>query len=149
MAKEQHIERTHPLSKRTAIVEDDGSSAWLYLTRPDSLQPVCDCWIYNRISPPDPGKIDLYRGGPPPACIGFADANDVYATAEGPTIHLVWSASGEDVAVFVDGIVLAFASAQLSSGYAKLLLRSGPWGRTWNQTMYDVLFNDGANTTIL
>src|SRR6188474_2441390 len=38
----------HPMSRRWAVVEDDGKVAWLYLTAPDSLKPVATCFLYNQ-----------------------------------------------------------------------------------------------------
>jgi hypothetical protein len=42
----------HPESKRWAIFEEDGPCAYLYLTKPDTLEPERDCWVYNTIPAP-------------------------------------------------------------------------------------------------
>ncbi|MFC1759348.1 hypothetical protein ACFL2H_11385, partial [Planctomycetota bacterium] len=46
------IDAQHPLSRRFAIFEDSGTSAWLYLTEPDTEKPSADAWVYNRIPAP-------------------------------------------------------------------------------------------------
>src|SRR6185295_13020481 len=53
----------HPISKRWAIVEDDGRVAWLYLTEPGTEKPAADCWLYNRV--PTPPQFDSARGEMP------------------------------------------------------------------------------------
>jgi hypothetical protein len=68
----------HPISRRNAVFDDDGISAWLYLTRPNSEEPVRDCWLYNRIAPPPYSEIDRYRGGQPPAPAGYAAVADTF-----------------------------------------------------------------------
>jgi hypothetical protein len=135
------IRQTNPKSNRSAIFEDNGVSAWLYLTRPHSLQPECDCWIYNRIAPPNPSEVKNYHGGPPPACAGYADAADTFTDPAHAEMSFIWSKTGNDVAVKINGRVLSFISSQLTAGYSKLLLRDGPWGRIWKESIYSALFD--------
>ena len=40
----------HPVSRRWAIVEDDGRSGWLYLSEPAATRVAAHCWLYNRIA---------------------------------------------------------------------------------------------------
>ena len=51
------------VSGRTATFEDDGTSAWLYLSEPNTQRPTVDAWVYNRISAPPTSEIKNYRGG--------------------------------------------------------------------------------------
>ena len=122
------------------MFEDDGTSAWLYLTGANSEQPMADCWIYNRIAPPDPSEIKQYQNGPPPACTGYASAADTVIDTNPPEVSFVWSKSGNDVSVRVNGVILGFISSQLTGGYSRRLLQNGPWGRTWNQAIFTGLF---------
>ncbi len=41
------LEHQHPASRRLAVLEDDGTSVWLYLTEPDSRRPAADAWVYR------------------------------------------------------------------------------------------------------
>ena len=85
------LEHKHPASRRLAVLEDDGTSAWLYMTEPDSRKPVADAWIYNRVAAPPADAIKSYRGGPPPAVQGYASE---VALCEEPSSHewsFVWS----------------------------------------------------------
>jgi len=142
MSSDVPIIQKNLLSKRSVVFDDDGTSAWLYLTRPNSEQPMCDCWIYNHITPPDPSEVSNYHSGPPPACVGYADANDTFADTAPPDVSFVWSKSGNDVAVRINGVIMGFIAAQLSAGYSRLLLQNGPWGRVWNQAIYASLFGE-------
>ena len=97
------LEHKHPASRRLAVLEDDGTSAWLYMTEPDSRKPVADAWVYNRIAAPPAEAIKSYRGGPPPAAQGYASKA---ALCEDPSSHewsFLWSEEGESVAVVRDG----------------------------------------------
>ena len=49
--------------------------------------------------------------------------------------------TGNDVAVLINGRALGFISAATSAGYSRLLLKTGPWGRMWNQAIYAALFD--------
>src|SRR5438132_230494 len=57
------VSEQHPVSRRWAVIEDDGRAAWLYLTEPDTRKPVADCWLYNRV--PTPPHFDSVRDEPP------------------------------------------------------------------------------------
>jgi hypothetical protein len=72
MRRSIHAENLYqnPSSQRWAILEDDGTSGWLYLTEPDSRKPTA--WFFNRIPAPPSGEISRNRGGQPPAAQGFA-----------------------------------------------------------------------------
>ncbi len=54
----------HPESLRYAILEDNGTSAWLYLTEPCKPGPAADAWVYNRVEPPWRDEVRAYRDGP-------------------------------------------------------------------------------------
>jgi hypothetical protein len=130
----------HESSGRTAVFEDDGISAWLYLTKGGTPDIAGDCWLYNRVPAPPPSEIDNYRDGPPPAFEGFTTDDDVYTEPALPAIEFVWSKTGNDVAAKVNGIILGFVSSSLSSGYSRRLLKDGPWGRVWNERIFEALF---------
>src|SRR3954469_25209848 len=93
------LEHEHRESGLVAVLEDDGTSAWLYLSEADSRKPIDDAWVYNRIDPPPAEAIKAYRGGPPPAAQGYASED---ALCEAPLSHewsFMWSQDGKSVAV--------------------------------------------------
>ena len=52
MTEHLFLDEQHPISRRFAVLEDDGNSAWLYLTEPNGERPCADAWVYDRIAPP-------------------------------------------------------------------------------------------------
>ncbi|MBI5029075.1 MAG: hypothetical protein HZB51_01010 [Chloroflexi bacterium] len=126
----------HPLSRRSAVLEDDGTSAWLYLTQPNLQMPIADVWVYNRIPAPSMKIIPSYRDGPPPAPVGYAHNT---ALCRDPGTHewsFIWSADGESVAIAKDGLPVACIISAQKSGHSRELLKDGPWGMTWSEELF-------------
>ena len=67
MTENIFLDEMHPISRRFAVFEDDGNSAWLYLTEPNTRRPVADALVYNRIAPPRCEEVESFRPSPPPA----------------------------------------------------------------------------------
>lgn len=126
------LDEQHPVSKRFAILEDDGTSCWLYLTRPNDQAVAADAWVFNRIAPPSPSEVKVYRGGPPPAAKGYVSASAVCETPLDYEWTFLWSADGESVAIEKDGQPVAFIVAGQEHGYSRELIKDGPWGQKWS-----------------
>lgn len=136
------LEYEHPESRRWAVLEDDGTSAWFYLSGADSRKPIGDAWIYNRIAAPPVETIESYRGGPPPAAKGFVSED---ALCEDPATHewtFVWSRNGESVAVAKDGEAVAFIVGGQKRGYSRNLIKDGPWGHAWSEELFRSEFDE-------
>lgn len=134
------LSERHPLSDRTAIFEDDGRSAWLYLTRAGSHDLVADCWVYNRQAPPasiDPAE---WRDRPPPAVQGVAGESSRIEDPVWSAQRLLWSADGESVALLYEDLPLGFIARAKKAGYSRHVLQTCPWGRLWDQARFDSLF---------
>lgn len=130
------LEDEHPASGRLAVLEDDGTSVWLYLTESGTRQPAADAWVYNRIAAPPMEAIRSYRGGPPPAAQGYASES---ALCEDPAAHewsFLWSSDGEAVAIVEDGRAVAFVAIGQKGGYSRELVKDGPWGHPWSDKLY-------------
>src|SRR5262245_14046342 len=82
-------------SLRWAVVADEGTSVWLYLTEPNGKRPVADCWLLNTV--PAPVSLDAYRHakGPPPATREYADANSQAPAPTEAAVRFQWSRDGE------------------------------------------------------
>jgi hypothetical protein len=130
------LEWFNDTSRRFAVFEDDGTSAWLYLTAPDSHKPIADIWIHNRTSAPHATEIAAYRGGPPPAAIGFADDSAICHAPDEHEWTLDWHLGGECVILIQDGIPIAMLTASDRKGWCRNLLRNGPWGNVWSNELY-------------
>jgi hypothetical protein len=146
-APEPFLSEQHPDSRRWAIFEDDGQSAWLYLTEPDCTAPAGDCWIYNRIPAPDPSEIKAFRPGPPPAARGFAGPEALVLEPDVAHMRLLWAGDGAAVALLADGVPLGFLVAGERRGTSRHLARTGPWGNTWDQARYEAVFSTDESST--
>ena len=100
------VSEQHSVSYRWAVVEDDGHVAWLYLTEPNSLKPVIDCWLYNRIE--TPAQFDSVHGQSPVVPQTHADSGATLQPPDEASVHLRWSRDGESVAVFFDAELIGF-----------------------------------------
>jgi hypothetical protein len=126
----------HPSSGRRGTFEDDGTSAWLYLSEPDTPRVVADTWAFNRVPPPPVEQVASYRPSPPPAAEGFAGPGALCADPSAHEWSLLWSADGESVAVLRDGVALALIARGAQPGYSRLLAKSGPWGQVWDEELF-------------
>lgn len=137
------VESQHHESNRVAVVEDDGISAWLYLTEKNSRKPVADIWIYNRIPAPDVDQIKNYQGGPPPAAKGYTQPLVIDETPLEEAWGFVWSKDGDSVLVHLHQTPTAMIIQGEKSGYCKDLLRNGPWGKVWDEKVAEETFSVG------
>jgi hypothetical protein len=96
----------HPISKRWAIVEEDGRVAWLYLTEPGSQKPAADCWLYNRV--PTPPQFDSARGEMPVVPATHAASGATRNTPLEKSVYFRWAPDGESVAVLFDSELMGF-----------------------------------------
>ena len=142
--QELFLDSQHSVSRRFAVFEDDGTSAWLYLTESDTRKPVADAWVYNRIPAPPTEEVHSYRGGPPPAAIGHASDMALCAIPADHEWSLIWSTDGESVAIVKDGVPVACIVAAQESGYSRELIKDGPWGQTWSDELFERTFGYAA-----
>lgn len=126
-------------SKYVAVFEDDGTSAWLYLSHANDRKPIADVWVYNRVEAPPTSEIKNYRGGPPPAAIGFADDATICRSLGNFDWTFAWYEDGRVVVLYRDGRAVAMLDASDGSGWSRYLLRDGPWGRVWDEDRYSVV----------
>jgi hypothetical protein len=134
------LETQHPSSGRLAILDDDGTSAWLYLRESGSAMPSADAWVYNRVPAPPIAAIQSYRGRPPPAAQGYASES---ALCPEPAKHewsFLWSSDGQSIAVCKDGVPVACIVAEKKGGYSRELIQDGPWGHPWSDEIFDATF---------
>ncbi len=138
------LESQHPDSLRHAILEDDGTSAWLYLTEADVPKPVADAWVYNRIEAPTRDDVRAFQGGPPPAAEGFAGPTAQCSDPHDHEWSLLWSPTGDSVAVLRDGTPVACIVSGHPHGFSRELVSDGPWGNTWSDEVYRETFDEQA-----
>jgi hypothetical protein len=130
----------HETTKRWAILEDNGTSAWLYITDPDSTKPVADCFAYS-CQPPEaqlPATWD--RESPPPITTEFASNAACRADVAQDRIQLLWAASGNAAAVLLDSVPIAFIVVGEKQGHSRAIAVDGPYGRPWNAARFAEAF---------
>ena len=132
------LSQQHPTSRRWAVVEDDGTVAYLYLTEPDSTKPAADCWLYNRVE--SPSTFVGSRGGPPVAPATHVRDNHPFRPPEAESVSFRWSADGESVAVLFDNNLMGFIAANQRRGFSSNLSKAGPLGSPIDQELYERLF---------
>jgi hypothetical protein len=137
------LEHQHSLTRRFAVLDDDGTSAWLYITEPDSRKPFGDVWVYNRIAAPPTEAIKSYRGGPPPAAQGFASDDALCSEPMKQEWSFLWSPDGESVAILKNDAPVACIVAGMKRGYCRELIKDGPWGQPWSDKVYRETFDSG------
>lgn len=137
------LDSEHPASGRRAVLDDDGTSAWLYLTEPGTRKPVADAWVYNRVAAPAVDAIQSYRGGPPPAAQGYASESALCEAAFAQEWSFIWSTDGESVAVAKDNQPVAFIVRGQKRGYSRELVKDGPWGHPWSESLFRSTFGAG------
>jgi hypothetical protein len=121
------ISEQHPLSRRHAIFEDDGTSAWLYLTGPEAPRPVADVFVYNRHEPTD-SVDDAGQSRPPPIVTTFAGPGAVVVAPQRSVWRFRWSADGESVALERDGVAVALVASGQRRGRSVAIIAESPWG---------------------
>lgn len=136
MGEPLFLAEQHPVSGRRGTFEDNGTSAWLYLSEPGTGRVMADAWAYNRVPPPPVSQVSSYRPGPPPAAKGYAGPQAVCPDPSGHRWELRWSADGESVAVLRDGVALALIALARRPGYSRFLAKPGPWGATWDEQLF-------------
>jgi hypothetical protein len=141
MGGDLFLKERNPASGRHAVLEDDGTCAWLYLTEPNGNRPVADVWVYNRVPAPRMEQVASYRPSPPPAAIDYVSEAACLASPLKHRWHFLWSRSGDAVVLFRDDEARAFLLARQKHGYSRLLERDGPWGLSWSNQVYAAEFS--------
>jgi hypothetical protein len=132
----------HAATKRWAVFEDDGDSAWLYVTEPETQKPVGDCLVYNRAAPEEAISKWLSRSRPPPITKAFASSVAHRPRITADHLKVAWARGGDATAVFLDDKPLAFLVVGEKRGYSCAIAVDGPWGHPWDDTRFAEFFGE-------
>lgn len=155
------IQEDNVISLRTALILDNGDTVSLQLT---------PAWMRSSIPGAKPQGLDwasqdftwLYRHKRPwleeqklkriyPGIVQQDLKPLIFKQA--PEFKLLWTASGDSVALILNGELWAFIDEQTHTGYSKGILKSpdvSPWRKSeqkpicpmsWNQDLYDKVFS--------
>jgi hypothetical protein len=132
----------HPTTKRWAILEDDGVSAWLYVSEPNVPKPIGDCFVYNCQPPQTKLPESQDRSGPPPIIGKFASSRAALADEFARSLRLSWTRSGNAAAVWLDHEPIAFLEVGQKRGVSRGIGTVGPYGHPWDESRFAELFSD-------
>ena len=142
MAEEIFLQLQSPVSKRHAVLEDNGKVAFLYLTEPSIPRPVKDAIVYMRVQPIE--AVDWERikktGDTPLLRRDLASPSAVITNPKALEFTFKWSTDGESVAVLRNGQPLAFASVKDRYGYSRAVSVTSPLANAWDEARYTTLF---------
>lgn len=134
------LSEQHPISRRWAVIEDDGRVAWLYLTEPDTPKPAADCWLYNRVPPPP--HFESARGEAPVVPGTHAGVDATIQPPPVESVRLRWSHDGESVAVFFDAELVGFIVKGQKRGFSRHIRVSGPFGSVLDTELFQRVFEE-------
>jgi hypothetical protein len=142
MPADLFLQSQSPSSHRYAVLEDDGVTAFLYLTEPGVPRPVKDVIVYSRVPPVE--KLEWERiktnGEPPRLRADVASTTAVVTSPEASEFAFQWSADGEAVAVLRNGIPMAMATTTERFGYSKAVTVASPFANPWSESHFQALF---------
>jgi hypothetical protein len=121
-------------SGRQAVVEQSGSSAWLFVTGRDGAAPIADCFLYNV-----PG-VQTLEEAPPPLDPRYASDDQVSLPVAEDDVQIRWSVDGDAVAVHVHGKVVGFIGPDDLRGYSRAVNQDCDWAHRFDEELYRKLF---------
>ncbi|MCA6059616.1 hypothetical protein HUF18_07475 [Thalassolituus sp. ST750PaO-4] len=143
-ANEIFIHSHNPTSNRFAILEDNESIAFLYLTEVGTQRPVKDAVVYSR-KPLIP-KFDWEKvketADAPPLSQDVASSEAIITTPSEGEFSFKWSFDGNAVALLRNGEPIAFASASEEYGFSKAISKPNPLANAWDQELYEFTFRE-------
>lgn len=132
------VSEQHPISRRWAVMDDNGAVAWLYLTEPNTQKPAADCWLYNRVEAPP--VLRSARGEAPVVPATHVTNATAAEPPDEKDVCFEWSPDGQSVAVHFEQQLMGFIAAEHEHGFSKNLSKEGPFGHPLNQELYEQLF---------
>lgn len=124
---------------RWAIFESNSSSAWLYMTEPNSQKPSADAFVYSLVTPvtKEEAKAMMERGDTPVIVDSYSNDQTVKTGIEEKDIKIRWDAKGRSVVVFISGAPVTILKVGDRQGYSKGLGKDGFFGKPWNESVYE------------
>ncbi len=142
MAEDIFISDYNPSSKRYAILEDNGYSAWLYLTKTGTQKPEKDAFVYSPVQPIEKLNIEeiKQKGTPPILTKDLATKSAVIIDAKSNDFKFVWAVDGESVSVLYRGLPMAMIVKETERGYSTSINKKGFFSLPWDTAIYDKYF---------
>lgn len=129
-------------SGRQTTMEDDGYSAWLYLTSQDKHEVVADCFVYSRVELPELRVVPLGKSGPPLLLRQFATSCAVQQSVSEDSLRIEFSSDGHSAVVLLRDEPWTFVISNQKHGYSKSLSKAGPFGHPWDEQLFREYFQN-------
>ena len=142
MAEDIFIHSRNPVSGRFAILEDNDTVAFLYLTARGIQKPERDAIAYMRVPPPE--NVDweemAKKGEPPLLSRAFASSEAVLTNPSSADCSFRWAEDGEAAVLLYRGQPIALVSASEKRGHSRAAAKENPLADPWDWKLYESLF---------
>jgi hypothetical protein len=138
------VSEVNPTSERGAVLDDDGTTGWLYLTDRNGRDVVADVWVYNRVTAPASEAIEVSPDRPPPASHGVVDGSELYRDPKQYLWSFDWHRGGDAVVLMRGGEPWAALSAERPRGITRHLTVICAWGEPWQDAWYRQWITESA-----
>ena len=132
-------------SGRHVTLEDDGYSAWLYLTSQSKYEVIATAFVYSRVELPEYRVMPFGRSGPPLLLRQFGTSVAVQRSVAQDSLRIQFSHDGNSAVVLLHGEPWAFVTYDQKDGYSKALSVAGPFGYPWDDQLYHEHFQSTSN----
>jgi hypothetical protein len=136
------LQHTHPVSARSAVLEDDGHVAYLFLTAAGSFVPERQVAAYTR--KPPVASVDWWElkltGDTAPIWRDVASAHATIPEPRAQDLEFRWSQDGHAVSLLRNGRPIAFVTSSHVHGYSKALTKPSVLGAPWDKRLYQLTF---------
>tara|TARA_R110001592_G_scaffold132514_1_gene347179 strand:- start:1775 stop:2293 length:519 start_codon:yes stop_codon:yes gene_type:complete len=138
-----HSEDQNPKSGRVAILEDNGTSCWLYLTAPRERELEKGCLVYSAVEPTSTLNVEAlgHSGETPMLSREFASGTAIISGAKAENFTFEWSQDGDSVCVVYRGNPKTMLVGESEDGFSKAIAKEGLFGKPWDQSVYTQTFS--------
>ena len=122
-------------SARQAVVEESAASTWLFMTAPNGEPPIAACFLYNT-----GGAWTESSDDPPPLDPAFASPYRVRQPVTEDDVQIVWSSTGDAVAVRIHDEYVGFIGPDDARGYSRSVSEDCEWAHRFDVELFNKLF---------
>jgi len=136
--KEIYLQSQNDTSHRTAKLELEEITYYLYLTKKDSKEIEKDALAFMIEKPPKEIDWDYLRKskGAPYLSQKYETENTLLTGFDSTDFSMIWSDNGNSVALLYKSIAIAFIVEEEKIGFSKATKESSPIVHAWNENIF-------------